>query len=186
MGSFIHKSACVQSNFIGENTKIWQNVVILEETIIGNNVNINCHCYIENNVKIGNNVTVKSGVYLWDGIILEDNVFIGPNVTFTNDVKPRSKQHDKIFDKTLIMRGASIGAGSTIIGGITVGLFSMIGAGSVVTKDIPNNTLWYGNPAKLKGYVCNCGDKLVNQNDALVCKQCDKSFQLINEEIKEK
>ena len=122
-------------------------VVVLPEATIGSNCNICSHSFIENDVKIGNNVTVKCGVYLWDGIVLEDNVQIGPNVTFTNDKYPRAKQ---AFDlrRTTIKKNASIGAASVILGGITIGENAMIGAGSVVTKDVPANELWAGNPAK--------------------------------------
>lgn len=112
---------------------------------------------IENDVKLGNNVTVKSGVQLWDGVTLEDNVFIGPNVTFTNDKVPRSKMYPDLFLKTLIKKGASIGANSTIVAGHTIGEYAFVGAGSVVTKDIPANTVWYGNPAVHHGYITNEG-----------------------------
>lgn len=138
----------INSKKIGLNTQIWQYVVVLEGAVIGDNCNINCHCFIENDVKIGNNVTIKSGVYLWDGIEIENNVFIGPNVTFTNDKYPKSKQYPEKFDKILIKSGASIGASATIIGPVVIGENSLIGAGSVVTKNIPANELWMGNPAK--------------------------------------
>jgi acetyltransferase-like isoleucine patch superfamily enzyme len=108
---------------------------------------------IENDVVIGDNVTVKSGVQLWDGVTVEDDVFIGPNVTFTNDLIPRSKQYPEQFARTLIKRGASIGANATIVAGHVIGENALIGAGSVVTKDIPDNTVWYGNPAEMKGRI---------------------------------
>ena len=144
----IHPLADVQSENIGENTSVWQFCVILKEAVIGKNCNINCQVFIENDVKIGDNVTIKPGVQIWDGVTLEDNVFIGPNVTFTNDRYPRSKQYPEEFQQTLIKKGASIGANATILGGITIGENALIGAGSVVTKDIPANELWVGNPAK--------------------------------------
>jgi len=144
----IHKTADVQSIYIGDGTTIWQFSVILPFAKIGKNCNINCHTFIENDVEIGNRVTIKSGVYIWDGIQIEDDVFIGPNVTFTNDKYPKSKQYPNDFQKTIIKKGASIGANSTILGGITIGVNSMIGAGSVVTKPIPENELWVGNPAR--------------------------------------
>lgn len=143
----IHPTADVQCSNIGEGTRIWQFVVILPEARIGANCNINAHCFIENDVIIGNNVTVKCGVYLWDGVVIEDNVQIGPNVTFTNDKYPRAKKEFKL-QRTMIKKNASVGAGSIILGGITIGKNAMIGAGSVVTKDIPDNELWYGSPAK--------------------------------------
>jgi acetyltransferase-like isoleucine patch superfamily enzyme len=122
--------------------------VILPKAQIGENCNICSHCLIENDVKIGDNVTIKSGVQLWDGITLEDNVFVGANVTFTNDKYPRSKSADWQCLTTIVKKGASIGAGSTILCGITIGENAMIGAGSVVTKDVPAGELWVGNPAK--------------------------------------
>ena len=145
---FIHNLSDVQSSSIGEDTKIWQFVVVLPKAIIGSNCNICSHCLIENEVSIGDNVTIKSGVQIWDGITLEDNVFIGPNVTFTNDKNPRSKQFISEYPKTIIKKGASIGANSTILPGITIGENAMIGAGSVVTQDVPSNQVWLGNPAR--------------------------------------
>jgi len=150
---FIHKKADVQTRFIGEGTKIWQYSIILKGAKIGSNCNINALCFIENDVIIGNNVTIKCGVQIWDGITIEDDVFIGPNATFTNDKYPRSKKYPINFTRTTIKKGASIGANSTILCGITIGEYSMIGAGSVVTHDIPNGELWYGNPAKRKGFA---------------------------------
>lgn len=144
----IHKLSDVQSQNIGEKTNIWQFCVVLPQARIGENCNICAHVLIENDVVIGNNVTVKSGVQLWDGVTLEDNVFIGPNVTFTNDLFPRSKVYPKEFAKTVIKKGASIGANATIIAGNTIGENAMVGAGSVVTKDIPAGEVWVGNPAK--------------------------------------
>jgi len=144
----IHKLADVQSTDIGTETVVWQFSIILKNAKIGKKCNINCHTFIENDVVIGNNVTIKSGVYLWDGITVEDNVFIGPNVTFTNDKYPKSKEYPSIFQRTILKKGASIGANSTILGGLVVGENALIGAGSVVTKSIPKNELWLGNPAR--------------------------------------
>lgn len=165
----IHKLADVQSQNIGENTNIWQFCVVLKNAQIGSNCNINAQVLIENDVIIGNNVTLKSGVQIWDGITLEDNVFIGPNVTFTNDFTPRSKQYPKEFLRTTVKEFASIGANSTIIGGITIEKYAMIGAGSVITKDVGLQELWYGNPATHKGYVCKCGQKC---DKKLICNEC--------------
>ena len=153
----IHPSSEVLSQQIGNDTYIWQYCIILPGAEIGSNCNICANVLIENDVKLGNNVTVKSGVQLWDGVTLEDNVFIGPNVTFTNDKVPRSKMYPDLFLKTLIKKGASIGANSTIVAGHTIGEYAFVGAGSVVTKDIPANTVWYGNPAVHHGYITNEG-----------------------------
>jgi len=144
----IHPLSDVQTKEIGKGTMVWQFCVILKGAKIGNNCNINCQVFIENDVVIGSNVTIKPGVQLWDGITIEDNVFIGPNATFTNDLKPRSKQYPESFLRTVVKAGASIGANATILPGITIGENAMIGAGSVVLKDVPANTLWVGNPAK--------------------------------------
>lgn len=144
----IHQLADVQSKNVGEGTLIWQFCVVLKEAKIGKNCNINCQVFIENKVNIGDNVTIKPGVQIWDGVILEDDVFIGPNVTFTNDLFPRSKNAEYNLKTTLIKKGASIGANSTILAGITIGENSLIGAGSVVTKDVPANEIWFGNEAK--------------------------------------
>ena len=143
----IHPLSDCKSEKIGKNTNIWQFCVIFPEAEIGDNCNICANVLIENKVKVGNNVTVKSGVQLWDGITVKDNVFIGPNATFTNDIFPRSKNKDWKLSETVIETGASIGANATILCGITIGENSMIGAGSVVTKDVPANELWVGNPA---------------------------------------
>jgi UDP-2-acetamido-3-amino-2,3-dideoxy-glucuronate N-acetyltransferase len=145
---FIHPLADVQTKKIGDETNIWQFCIILKNAKIGGNCNISSHTFIENDVIIGDNVTVKCGVYLWDGLKIEDNVFIGPNVTFTNDKYPRSKQYPQKFQRTLIKEDASIGANATILGGVYIGEKSMIGAGSVVTKNVPDGELWMGNPAK--------------------------------------
>ena len=145
--------ADIQSPNIGDNTRIWQFVVVLPGAKIGNECNIRAHCLIEDDVVIGDRVTVKSGVQLWNGVKLEDDVFVGPNVTFTNDTFPRSKQHPEKFESTLIRQGASIGANATILGGVVVGKNAMVGAGSIVTRDVPPNAIVKGGPARITGYV---------------------------------
>ncbi len=151
--NYIHKLSDVQSKNIGENTRVWQYSIILPGAVIGSGCNICAHTLIENDVTIGNDVTVKSGVYLWDGISIENNVFIGPCVTFTNDKKPRSKQYPDEFLKTLVKKGASLGANSTILPGVILGENCMVGAGAVVTKSVPNNAVVIGNPAKIVKYL---------------------------------
>lgn len=143
----IHKLADCQNVNIPNSTNIWQYVVVLPKAKIGDNCNICSHSFIEDDVEIGNNVTIKCGVYLWNGVTIEDNVQVGPNVTFTNDKYPRAKQQF-VLQRTTIKKSASIGAAAVILGGITIGENAMIGAGSVVTKNIPDNELWVGNPAK--------------------------------------
>lgn len=151
--SFIHTWSDVQSDNIGNDTKVWQFCVILEGAIIGSNCNINAQVLIENDVVIGNNVTIKPGVQVWDGTRIEDNVFIGPNATLTNDVMPRSKQYPEAFSKITIRKGASIGANATLLPGVTIGSHAMVGAGAVVTKDVPDNAVVTGNPAKIIRYI---------------------------------
>ena len=148
----IHPLADIQSETIGNGTKVWQFCVVLAGARIGYDCNICSHCFVENDVVIGNDVTIKSGVQIWDGITIEDNVFIGPNVTFCNDKKPRSKEYPDQFMKTIVRKGASIGANATILPGVVIGIGAMVGAGAVVTKNVPDHLTVVGNPAKiLKG-----------------------------------
>lgn len=146
--SFIHPLADVAKCTIGKGTKIWQFVIILEGAVIGDNCNICAQTLIEGDVVIGNDVTVKSGVQLWNRTRIEDNVFIGPNVTFTNDIFPRSKKYFTDLKGAIVKQGASIGANATILPGIIIGENAMVGAGSVVIQDVPANTVVVGNPAK--------------------------------------
>jgi acetyltransferase-like isoleucine patch superfamily enzyme/dTDP-4-dehydrorhamnose 3,5-epimerase-like enzyme len=150
---FKHANSIVESENIGRGTRIWAFSHILAGAKIGEDCNICDHVFIENDVIIGNRVTIKCGVQLWDGIRIEDDVFIGPNVTFTNDKFPRSKQYPDKFLETYIRKGASIGGNSTILPGINIGRNAMIGAGSVVTKDVPPNAIVMGNPGYITGYV---------------------------------
>ena len=175
----IHPLADVQTQNIGEHTIVWQFAVILKEAVIGNNCNINSHTFIENDVVIGNNVTVKSGVYLWDGINIEDNVFVGPNATFTNDKFPRSKQYPPSFQKTILEKGCSIGANATILGGLTIGAYSIIGAGSVVTGDVPAYALIRGNPARVVAWVDEKGNKLLETSIGEFSNKKGEKYKLI-------
>lgn len=159
---FIHPAAIVDANVkIGKGTNIWAFSHVLDNATIGEDCNICDHVFIENHVKIGNRVTIKCGVQLWDGITLEDDVFIGPNATFTNDPFPRSKQYPSAYSTTLVCKGASIGANATILPGLTIHQNAMVGAGSVVTKDIPPNAIVRGNPAQIVGYSNSQKSKVV-------------------------
>lgn len=165
MSRFIHSLADVQTEQIGDDTRIWQFAVVLAGAQIGSGCNLNCHTFVENDVVIGDRVTLKSGVCLWDGIRVEDDVFIGPNATFTNDPTPRSKQRPEAFQRTIIQKGASIGAGAVILGGVTIGAYALIGAGSVVTKNVPPQALVRGNPARIVGWVDESGHKMQRLDD---------------------
>lgn len=171
----IHPSSIVDSNNIGFGTRIWAFVHILQGAKIGENANICDHCYIENEVIVRDNVTIKSGVWLWDGITIENNVFIGPSATFTNDLYPRSKNTDFDKKKTVLQEGCSIGANATILAGINIGKYAMIGAGSVVTRNVKDFELVYGNPATHKGYICKCGKKIELTDGYYKC-DCGCSF----------
>lgn len=179
---YIHKTAIVESINIGQNTNIWAYVHILKHAKIGKNVNICDHCFIENEVVIGDNVTIKCGVYLWDGIRIENNVMIGPNVTFTNDRYPRSQNKDWKKENTLLKKGSTIGANSTLLPGIVIGQYAMVGVASLVTKDVLDFSLVYGTPAKHRGYICICGIKIKTNKNTHTCS-CGKKFSIRNSHV---
>jgi acetyltransferase-like isoleucine patch superfamily enzyme/dTDP-4-dehydrorhamnose 3,5-epimerase-like enzyme len=153
MTFYLHPQAICESGTVGDRTRIWAFAHVLPQAVIGSDCNICDGVFVENEVHIGNSVTVKCGVQIWDGITLEDDVFVGPNATFTNDLFPRSKEHPEAYLKTLVRKGASIGANATILPGLTIGTKAMVGAGSVVTRDVPDFAIVVGNPAKIIGYA---------------------------------
>ncbi len=179
--SYVHPTAIVESDQIGEGTKIWAYVHVLKGVSIGKNCNIGDHCFFESGVIVGNNVTIKNGNMLWEGVTLEDGVFVGPHVFFTNDLYPRSPRmpeanhrydtHDWLAE-TLIKYGATLGAGSVILAGNTVHEFAMVAAGAVVTRDVPPYTIVAGNPAHAMGWVCQCGRKLNFSDKSAKCNCC--------------
>ncbi len=153
MNAFIHPQAVCEADAIGDKTRIWAFAYILKGARIGADCNVCSHVFIESDVVLGDRVTIKSGVQLWDGTVIEDGVFIGPNVTFANDKFPRSKRYLDRHPRTLICRDASIGANATILPGVTIGRSAMVGAGAVVTGDVPANAVVTGNPARITGYI---------------------------------
>jgi len=158
---FQHPQAIVDAGVtIGKGTRVWAFAHILTGAVLGDDCNICDHTFIEGAVRLGHRVTVKCGVYLWNGVVVEDDVFIGPSVVFTNDLRPRSRHYPEQYLKTLLKEGASLGANSTLLPGRTIGRWSMVGAGAVVTRDVPDFALVLGNPARLAGWVCRCGERL--------------------------
>lgn len=180
----IHPTSDVQSSEIGDQSRIWQFCVVLPGARIGENCNICSHCFIENDVVIGDRATVKCGVQLWDGIVLEDDVFVGPNVTFTNDAAPRSQQYPDTFLKTVVKKGASIGANATILPGLTLGRWTLIAAGSVLTKDSPDYSVMRGSPARIVGWICVCGNRWKQPEPTCAC-HCGRKFEMKNNHLVE-
>lgn len=186
---FVHPLAVVEENVqIGEGTRIWHFAHVRKGAKIGKNCNIGKDVYIDVDVEIGNNVKIQNGVSVYHGVKVEDDVFLGPHMTFTNDLYPRAFNQDWELVPTLVKKGASIGAHATIVCGVTIGEYAMVGAGAVVTKDVPPFGLVYGNPARLKGFVCYCGRKLrekVGEDENYVifkCSHCGKEVKIRKED----
>ena len=181
---FVHESSYVDENVkIGQGTKIWHFSHIQSGAVIGNNCSFGQNVNVSNNVKIGNGVKVQNNVAIYEGVELEDYVFCGPSMVFTNDLTPRAKypKGSVGYKKTLLKEGATVGANATIVCGHTIGKWAMIAAGAVVTKDVPDYALVYGNPARLKSYVCQCGKKLTKSNEYYVCSECGKKYRICKE-----
>lgn len=175
---FAHNTAIVESNLIGSNTKIWAYVHIMKGARIGSNCNIGDGSFLETGSKIGNNVVIKNNVSIWDKVEIKDDVFVGPNVAFTNDLRPRVKKIKPNFklSKTTVEKGASLGANSTILAGTKIGRYSMIGAGAVVTKDVMPFTVVAGVPAKYNSYICICSEILKPKFKSFSCPACKRSY----------
>ena len=189
---FKHPTALVESQNIGQGTRIWAFAHILKGAVIGNNCNIGDHCFIESGVNIGDNITIKNSTSIWEGVTVEKNVFIGPNVVFTNDLMPRSPRLLLVADrykdkewlvKTLIREGASIGANAIILCGLKIGKYAMIGAGTLVTKDVPDYSLVYGIPGRIKARVCRCSKKLAFKGNLATCKECGSEYVKENAQV---
>ncbi|OGP92958.1 MAG: hexapeptide transferase [Deltaproteobacteria bacterium RBG_16_48_10] len=176
---FVHPAAVVDEPVeIGSKTQIWHFSHIMSRVKIGENCIIGQNVFIGSGVILGNNIKVQNNVSIYDGVILEDDVFCGPSMVFTNVYNPRSFiSRKKEFRKTLVKRGATIGANATVICGYTIGQYALIGAGTVVTKDVPDYALIYGNPGRVKGWVCQCAVGITFQSGKAVCPACGKEFE---------
>lgn len=185
-GFFQHSLAVVEQGVaIGKGTRIWAFAHIVKGAVVGEDCNICDHTFIEGEVRMGDRVTIKSGVYLWDGLLLEDDVFIGPCAVFTNDYRPRSRKVLQKVPQTILKVGCSIGANSTTLPGLTIGKWAMVGAGAVVTRNVPDYALVRGSPARVVGWVCRCGEKLSSTGVGLICR-CGRTYtQVAENKVKE-
>lgn len=181
---FVHESAYIDEPVkIGKGTKIWHFSHVMAGAEIGARCTIGQNVFIGPNVRIGNNVKIQNNVSVYEGVILEDNVFCGPSMVFTNVDRPRSaypREHSEYLP-TLVKRGVTIGANATVVCGHTIGAYSFIGAGAVVTKDVPDYALVYGNPARIQGWVCACGEKLEFIGKHARCSRCGREYELVDE-----
>lgn len=168
---FIHPRALCEAEDVGEGTRVWAFAHVLRGAKVGRDCNIGDHAYIEAGAVVGDRVTVKNGVLLWDRVTVEDDVFLGPHVVFTNDLDPRAaaRKPPSEFLPTRVGRGATIGANATIVCGVTLGAWCFVGAGSVVTRDVPAHALVVGNPARRRGWVCGCGKRLTSAPGPVAC-----------------
>lgn len=185
MSYFIHESSYLDSNVeIGEGTKIWHFSHVMSNVIIGENCILGQNVCIGPNVKIGKNVKIQNNVSVYEGVILEDDVFCGPSMVFTNVDTPRAAypKDNREYLKTFVKRGTTIGANATVVCGITLGKSCFIGAGSVITKDVPDYAIVFGVPGKLKGWMCECGRKLDITGAEIICGKCSQRYEFIDEE----
>ncbi len=159
---FVHPQALVETEKIGEGSRVWAFAHVMAGAVIGKHCNIGDHAFVESNVVIGDGVTIKNGVSVWDGVSLANSVFVGPNAVFTNDLNPRAaiKKSREQFAPTIVEEGASIGANATIVCGTRIGRFAFIGAGAVIIRDVPDYAMMVGNPARQIGFMCECGTRL--------------------------
>lgn len=183
---YIHPKALVETNAIGEGTRIWAFTHVLKGAVIGRNCNLGDHCFVEGGASLGDGVVVKNGNMIWEGVRIEDGAFIGPHVFFTNDLFPRSRQLPEAAPRvakkenwlvpTLVKRGASLGAGAVILAGITIGEYSMVAAGALVSRDVPPHALVMGAPARVRAWVCRCGVKLRLRGGRASCGACERRY----------
>lgn len=180
-----HPTALVETDDVGDGTRIWAFTHVMADVHIGKDCNIGSHCFIESGASVGDRVTIKNGNMIWEGVTIEDDVFIGPQVVFTNDLRPRSPRFPAVAKRyetkgwlvpTRVGRGASIGAGAVILAGANIGQFALVGAGAVVTHPVPAHALVTGNPARQRGWVCECGQNLESETEAWRCPSCGRSY----------
>jgi acetyltransferase-like isoleucine patch superfamily enzyme len=180
----VHPRALVESNTIGARTRVWAFAHVQAGVRIGTDCNIGEQCFLETGVTIGDGVVIKNGVSIWAGVTIESGAFIGPNVAFTNDARPRSRVYHDEPNRTVVREGASIGANATVLSGLEVGRYALVGAGAVVTKSVPAFTLVIGNPARMDGRVCRCAASLRFVRHRAVC-ECGRQYRKIRGGIEE-
>lgn len=182
---FVHESSYIEEpSKIGVGTKIWHFSHIMKDCVIGEKCNIGQNVVISPGVTLGNNVKIQNNVSVYTGVICEDDVFLGPSCVFTNVINPRSFiERKEEYRKTVVKKGASIGANATIVCGHAIGRYAFIGAGAVITKDVPDYALMVGNPARQLGYVCECGSRLEEGGNKFACKACNKEYEKINNNL---
>ncbi len=187
MNYFIHESSYADEGaVIGAGTKIWHFSHIMNDSVVGENCNIGQNVVISPGVTIGNGVKIQNNVSVYTGVIVEEGAFIGPSCVFTNVTNPRSFiERKEEYCQTVVKKGASIGANATVVCGHDIGQYALVGAGAVVTKDIPDYALVVGNPARVKGYVCKCGTQLTFENQTAICKDCQTHYYSENNMVKE-
>lgn len=184
---FVHESSYIDDGAeIGAGTKIWHFCHVMSHAKIGVRCNIGQNVLVSSDVTIGNNVKIQNNVSLYTGVVIEDDVFLGPSMVFTNVINPRSHVNRKDeYQKTLVRKGATIGANATIVCGTTLGQYCFVGAGAVVTKDVPDYALVYGTPAKIHGWMCQCGGQIKFDNELATCIKCGKKYTKQNQTVTE-